>query len=147
MKDVTSQMCRTVSHRYPCDLTSPSQARDFTTRELGHSLRAIEEAEEFIDRAVLVVSELMTNAVNAQCHTTTLTIVIHSDRVRVAVHDDATGRPVMQHAAPADDHGRGLQIVRSVTPSWGVDYDQVGKEVWAEISLPDRLHAADRCTA
>jgi anti-sigma regulatory factor (Ser/Thr protein kinase) len=95
--------------------------------------------------AEIIASELVTNAVQAGCSDIALTLSIHRGRLRLAVRDDAPGRPTLLAAAPEDQHGRGLAIVDSLTKEWAVDYVSGGKEVWAELSVPDALTTKVQC--
>lgn len=89
---------------------------------------------------MLLVSELMTNAVNAGAARTTLLIGFEPSLVRVGVVDDADGLPRVVTAGPQDVRGRGLAIVATLADHWGVDPLGAGKgkRVWAEINLPGR---------
>jgi hypothetical protein len=100
-------------------------------RELAHSART-----EFTDSAVLGVSELVTNAVLHVRSPILVRLLDEQDRVRVEVYDDSP-RPPEGHAVfvPDGQHmpstiGRGLQIVDSISHSWGVSYEPVGKCIW-----------------
>jgi len=82
------------------------------------------------------MSELVTNAVHAGCSNVTLELRVEDDAVRVAVVDDAPGRPTRRAAAPGDRNGRGLRLIEAVSRRWGVDAVAMGKSVWAEFALP-----------
>jgi anti-sigma regulatory factor (Ser/Thr protein kinase) len=106
-------------------------ARHWVRREL------VERAHpELTDSAVLGVSELVTNAVLHVRSTIVVRLVDDDDRVRVEVYDDSP-RPPEGQQAPVEDEvqspstiGRGLQIVDSISHSWGVSYEHVGKCIW-----------------
>ena len=106
-------------------------ARNWVKRELAQRSRP-----ELADAAVLGVSELVTNAVLHVKSTIVVRLVDEDDRLRVEVYDDSP-RPPQGHAVfvPDGHHipstiGRGLQIVDSISHSWGVSYEQVGKCIW-----------------
>jgi anti-sigma regulatory factor (Ser/Thr protein kinase) len=106
-------------------------ARHWVRREL------VERAHpELTDSAVLGVSELVTNAVLHVRSTIVVRLVDDEDRVRVEVYDDSPRPPEGQQMLIEEDlHspstiGRGLQIVDSISHSWGVSYEHVGKCIW-----------------
>ncbi len=82
-----------------------------------------------------VVSELATNALQAECRRFTVAIDAHHSYLRIAVSDDGPGDPVMQHPGPHSAHGRGLVIVNALSKRWGVERTRQGKTVWAEFAV------------
>ncbi|MEN8654540.1 ATP-binding protein [Streptomyces sp. 21So2-11] len=93
--------------------------------------------EDTCDIAALIVSELVTNAV---LHTGSEHFACElrdSDgRLRVAVQDQGqrpTGPRLRQGAE--DEHGRGLQLVDTLSSFWGTRdvEDGPGRVVWAEL--------------
>lgn len=87
---------------------------------------------------LLVVSELVANAVVHGAAPVRLEITGEPGRVLVTVHDAAAGTPEQQapDADPAADRGRGLRIVTALARDWGCvrDADGPGKRVWAELA-------------
>ena len=62
--------------------------------------------------------------------------------LRVAVTDPRGERlPSGRIAAPDDQFGRGLLLVRAVADRWAVEKLTVGKVVWVELDLPRSLDA------
>ncbi|MFD7549500.1 ATP-binding protein [Streptomyces sp. NPDC059816] len=94
-------------------------------------------AEEHVDAVVLVVSELVTNAVRYGCGPAEVVrLVVDGDeqRTRVEVHDSGHGTPHVRREDSLDDHGRGLVILDQLCPAtWGVIVTAAGKVVWAEV--------------
>jgi hypothetical protein len=88
---------------------------------------------ECIETAELLVSELVTNAV--QHAQTAIRLLIHLDdgRINIAVEDASTAHP--QPHPPSDDatYGRGLQVVDAQSTSWGWHQIANGKRVWFEL--------------
>lgn len=91
------------------------------------------------DRASLVLSELMTNALQ---HASNLGAEIEvsygasPDSVHLEVFDaDADRWPRMRPASTTCDRGRGLQLVDAITDGrWGTqEHSGLGKVVWAYI--------------
>ncbi|MEW1839559.1 ATP-binding protein [Nonomuraea angiospora] len=118
----------------------------------------VREARQFVmsylgdrpetDIAQLVVSELATNAIR---HTRSglpggrfgVTLHAGSTLLILAVLDE--GGPTAPHLRQAendDQSGRGLHLVETLTMRWGVHGDEVGRAVWALISLAPADQAA-----
>ncbi|MFC8827185.1 ATP-binding protein [Streptomyces sp. NPDC057137] len=100
----------------------------------GWGLASLEEA------AVLVLSELLTNAGRHACVSPGREIetwyVRMSDTLRIEVHDASPEWPEVREPDPESPDGRGLALVAALADSWGVkDRNGPGKSVWAELSL------------
>ncbi|MFJ1757090.1 ATP-binding protein [Kitasatospora sp. NPDC088134] len=100
--------------------------------------------QELVDDLLLIVSELVSNAVT---HAAVLSpevvceLAIDPDRVRIAVIDRHPYRPKAQENDPARPGGRGLLLVKSVTLQAGGECDvertaDGGKVIWASLPLP-----------
>jgi anti-sigma regulatory factor (Ser/Thr protein kinase) len=126
------------------DNRAPGQARDACRKDL-EALMDGQDAQDVLDAALLVVSELVTNAVNAGCSNTVLDVALHRSHLRLSVHDDGPGQPMARDSAPDDDHGRGLRIVEELSRSWGFHAEGSGKQVWSELTVPVSLTAAIDC--
>ena len=115
------------------DLPSPSFARAWVS---GHSVHV---PREVLDDALLMVSELVTNAVRHGRPVVVLTLELRLDRIRIGVYDTGDRLPVMPAGRPSIDRptGRGLLIVAATASDWGVTCtdDRTGKTVWAEVPL------------
>lgn len=108
-----------------------ARARDFTRRVLGPC--------PVLDEAILLVSELATNAVE---HTATgdagnfhVTISQGDSSLLIAVKDDGSGN-VPVHAHPAEtltETERGLELVKLTADRWGHCGDERGRTVWFEL--------------
>ena len=100
------------------------------------------------DDSELVVSEIVTNAVNASAnpdgtlayvagHTPVIRVCLMSDgrQLLIEVHDQAPGQPMIQHADPVTaESGRGLAMIDALTDGqwgWHPSAEQPGKCVWA----------------
>src|ERR1700736_6081556 len=84
--------------------------------------------------AVLLTSELVTNAVRHA--RTDLEVVVSIDErlAHVAVVDRNTRLP-QPALAPSDaTTGRGLKLVDAMASAWGADHTPKGKGVWCEVS-------------
>ncbi len=113
----------------PADLTSASAARAFTRESLAEW-----NVTDVVDDTLLVVTELVNNAVTharSECH---LRLSVNATAVRVEVIDRSAETPEPLAPSNTRDHGRGLHLVDAVTAAWGVErVDDTSKMVWAEL--------------
>lgn len=95
-----------------------------------------------IDRAVLGVTELLTNVhLHARPDKTcTVEMELLLDRLTVSVRDQDPSLPVVDDAEPLATRGRGLAMVAAMSESWGARPDgESGKVVW--FTLPTAVGA------
>jgi anti-anti-sigma regulatory factor len=89
--------------------------------------------DELVDRAVLVVDELVTNGVihGGAGGELRLKVELCGEQLRLAVHDPG---PRLLHQVAAVDReaegGRGLLLVERLVSAWGVRPGERGKVVW-----------------
>ena len=128
------------THRYSCDRHSPREARRFCIEALTTEVTSVGPSEELIQDAALIVDELVTNAINAGCATATVRIALEqvpdATVVRLAVDDNAPGRPEPRYPTTTDTRGRGLRITDAIATDWGVHRLWRGKQVWAVLAVP-----------
>lgn len=101
--------------------------------------------EAAVGDAVLVVSELLSNAIrharplpgaNVQ-----VAWALGDDAIEVAVSDGgAATAPARAHASISALGGRGLGIVEYLACRWGIRSDDSGQTVWAVLSTPASVH-------
>ncbi len=108
------------SRLFRCSPTDPYEARRFTGTWLLDTVR-LPHGSEVVDDAELVVSELITNAVNNACSRIELALELDDTSLVVSVRDNGDGWPTPQDATPSEEHGRGLRIVGTLAQSWGVE--------------------------
>ncbi|MFG2288303.1 SpoIIE family protein phosphatase [Streptomyces sp. NPDC048595] len=116
-------------------------ARRFT----GRTLRSWGVTQE-LDVALLVVSELVTNAIAHTQGEVQLDLTLAADRLRIAVNDTSPRAPVKPVSVDWESTGgRGLLLVSAMSLSWGSVPLSGGKQVWSEISLQpeERIGAAE----
>ncbi|MFJ3789310.1 SpoIIE family protein phosphatase [Kitasatospora sp. NPDC090091] len=109
---------------------TPGRAR----RLAAHTLRRW-GLEELTAATELMVSELVTNAVQHATRPVTLSLV-RTTRLRCEVGDDSPLLPRPRRTGPDDERGRGLQIVARCAERWGATRLGTGKVVWFEQRLP-----------
>ncbi|CAA9376793.1 MAG: hypothetical protein AVDCRST_MAG32-1278 [uncultured Nocardioides sp.] len=85
------------------------------------------------DAAVLVTSELATNAVRHGSSPFRTTIARADGVVRIAVEDGSTAWPEQHEARPDDEDGRGMAIVAALSQQSGCEPTPGGKVTWAEL--------------
>jgi anti-sigma regulatory factor (Ser/Thr protein kinase) len=118
--------------RLPALGTSVAEAR----RRVGELLDRWGVAENVLDDATLVVSELFTNAL-VHTDSAEITCRLHTtqESVYVAVADQGRGQagPVVRE--PDAESGRGLMLVSALAQVWGViaESDR-GRTVWAVLN-------------
>jgi PAS domain S-box-containing protein len=99
---------------------------------------------DIVDDAVVLTSELVTNAVVHAGTAADVLCLRSDDAVRIEVSDHYPEReiPLQQSAAsmgsPDREGGRGLQLCAALATRWGVDYTPTNKLVWFQLDLPDR---------
>lgn len=118
------------------DLHAPARARAWT------QARVAAVADERTDDAMLIVSELVTNAVRHAGTNVVLTVRVHPDRIRIEVSDGVDELSAMMPGRPDSSRpdGRGLVIVAALASNWGVtrEPDGLGKTVWADLPIASR---------
>ena len=109
--------------------------------------RSYASGDGLVDDAVLVASELLTNALRAGAPWLELRLTAHVDELCVGVRDAVPGRPGpgRRVVAPTDPAGRGLAVVERVALSWGVDDDGDTKTVWVTLPVPAGTAARFNC--
>ncbi|MFF4919904.1 ATP-binding protein [Kitasatospora sp. NPDC001261] len=119
----------------PRSRRSPGKARHL----LSSLLSAFPGGERFHDPGLLVVSELVTNALlygTPPGHRIYLALDVDSTRLRVEVHDAMRDRPPVLVAPGLHvEAGRGLHLVKSIAKSWGCSpREPIGKIIWCEVA-------------
>lgn len=66
---------------------------------------------DHIDNTVLIISELVTNALRHGAGTITIQLSRAGRDLRIEVHDHGPARPVRRHAGTGDEGGRGLEVI------------------------------------
>ena len=89
-----------------------------------------------MDSVVLLVSELVTNAIIHGMGTVVVVADWDGVRIRVEVHDEDPNGPSahVTAATQLDEHGRGLQLIAMLADSWGTTQTNAGKSVWIELA-------------
>ncbi|MER6221254.1 SpoIIE family protein phosphatase [Streptomyces sp900105755] len=135
--DVTLLLARMAGRRSRDTATWRLPARDDTAARArtltAPLLRRWHLGEQARDGALLVLSELVTNAVRFGTGPVTVRLVRAGSRLTCEVGDSGNGRPRLRRGDLLDDDGRGLHVVHKLTARWGVRWTDTGKAVWAEL--------------
>jgi anti-sigma regulatory factor (Ser/Thr protein kinase) len=87
-----------------------------------------------VDDLLLLVSELVTNAVVHAGSPAVVRLDADVERIKVAVADRAGERkPSMSEPDPLSSSGRGVLLVDRLAARWGVEPQCEGKVVWFEL--------------
>ncbi|MDT9690496.1 SpoIIE family protein phosphatase [Streptomyces sp. P9(2023)] len=98
---------------------------------------------EVVDDAVVLTSELVTNAVIHAGTAADVLCLRGDDGVRVEVADHYPEREIPVQggrtlAHPDRENGRGLLLCAALATRWGVEYTPTHKHVWFQLDLPER---------
>ena len=113
----------------PADLSAGRRARAFV-----RSRMCPEHAGEVLDRALLVVSELIVNAVEHGRPPVRAGVDCRSGLLRLEVSDGSDDEPRLSSPGLDAESGRGVALVASLSSAWGVRPEAVGKTVWCDLS-------------
>jgi anti-sigma regulatory factor (Ser/Thr protein kinase) len=114
---------------FAAEPTSATAARRFVRQTL-HSA-GLEQG--ICDRAELIVSELVTNAVLHAGTGPIVSVRIEEENVRIEVEDTSPVAPVLREYGLDASTGRGLRVVSTAASEWGVETTSSGKAVWATL--------------
>ncbi len=128
-----------VSTIFPSVPPSAASARRF----VDAALQRWDVPVDIADVAVLLTSELVTNAYRHASCDAQVSVVHRPGVVRVEVHDAGGGRVQRRPLDPGRPDGRGLNIVDALAGRWGSTTSESGTLVWFELATADR-YASDR---
>ena len=98
------------------------------------------------DVAVLLASELVTNAVRHEPGETIMLAISCSDgQLRVDVHDTSCSFPVLVDVPADAETGRGLMLVVTLSAEWGVYRTPAGKAVYFTLAFHPDLPEGGGC--
>ena len=89
--------------------------------------------DHLVGDAVLITSELATNAVTHGSSPFRTSLTRTGDVLRVSVEDGSSAWPRRHQALPGDQDGRGMAIVAVLSQRTGCDATAGGKVAWAEL--------------
>ncbi|MFE7456249.1 ATP-binding protein [Streptomyces sp. NPDC057554] len=144
---ITPHLLYATSLRLAAVPSAVSNSRIFIRQTLQHW-----RVSDYIDVAELVVSELVTNAIEATGitdpqpkwtavtdeHVIGVQLRIVGARLYVEVWDPSADTPVKKHPDDEAEGGRGLLLIEAMAEHWDVYQSEAGgKVVWAQLSLAE----------
>ena len=112
---------------------NPACARRIVRRTLTAESNVHGDA---VETAVLLTSELVTNAIVHGSEDPTLLVDVSEERIHVEVVDCESTVDLMPRSTDVmGQRGRGLAIVDALASAWGVEPRLVGKAVWFDLRL------------
>ena len=122
-------MARQLRLRLRSSTDAPRQAR----RAIGELLTRFRR-DDLTPDAVLLASELVTNAVEHAGGPIVITATYLDNTLRVEVHDTRPELPSLRPLTATDETGRGLHLVRLIANQWATTPEPDGKTIWFELS-------------
>ncbi|WP_328621161.1 ATP-binding protein [Streptomyces sp. NBC_00354] len=118
------------------DPAEVGRARRWARSRLAGS--GIGDDEPLAETLILLISELVTNAVVHTGCPAVLRMLFGEPGVRVEVADASSRGPARRQAAGDDTGGRGLELVDGLADRWGWQHEGAGKRIWCEIDRADK---------
>ncbi|MEV5441020.1 ATP-binding protein [Streptomyces sp. NPDC052644] len=112
----------------------PAAQRARQARRIARAYLPLWGLAGLADTAVLVVSELVTNAVQHGTGTIGLRVRPYAAELLIEVSDGNPTPPRPRHAGDDEEDGRGLLLVDAFAARWGVSED--GTTTWCTLALP-----------
>jgi anti-sigma regulatory factor (Ser/Thr protein kinase) len=111
------------------------EGASFARRAMARAAELWVLDRELTETALLLVSELATNAIRHGTPPVRLSLHLERDRLRVEVTDSSPALPELSHPSPDQVGGRGLQIVQQLATKWGASASprRLGKTVWFDL--------------
>jgi DNA-binding NarL/FixJ family response regulator len=119
---------RTATLHLEADRQAPAKARRLVRDTLGPA------DDEMVTVAELLISELVTNAVEHASAAPAVTVDLSPGRLRVEVRDDDPSPVAPRTPRPDEAGGRGLGMVARLSDAWGQEPTDGGKVIWFELA-------------
>ncbi|PRY13969.1 anti-sigma regulatory factor (Ser/Thr protein kinase) [Kineococcus rhizosphaerae] len=112
----------------PVDLSAARRAREFVRARW-----CPDHGGDALEGVLLVVSELIVNAVEHGAPPVRARVDCRSDVLRLEVSDGSPAFPQHLSPGPQAESGRGVGLVATICSDWGVRRDGAGKTVWCDV--------------
>ena len=134
--------------RAPLEIPHERTGVRLARHTIADQLTAVGVRDEACDDALLVLSELVSNAVTHAAPLPNGRIAVGWTVLDDALHLEITDggsvtSPQAGVAAPLSGSGRGLDIVRRICRAWGVTPGERSVTVWADVPIAGRAGAPD----
>jgi len=120
--------CRT----FAAEPSSPGRVRRFVRRALAADVPA-----DRLETAVLLASELASNAVLHARTDFEVRITVTPRILRLALSDESSRPPLPVNVDADATSGRGLRLLEGLASRWGSEAHPAGKSVWFELTIQD----------
>src|ERR1700748_2799057 len=106
-------------------------------RHADHGVLSVWELAHMEEAAILIVSELVTNAVRHARETDVVEVDLHVTRtcLRIEIQDCDRQWPQPRIPGGFEESGFGFVLVDALAVKWGVRETATGKAVWAELDM------------
>lgn len=133
MRPAHGSLCAVSPLHLPASTDSVPVARRFVAQQLSGA-----ESRADVETAVLLVSEVVTNAILHARTPLVLDVLDSGSEVRVEVRDGSPAHPRIHAFSRTSATGRGLRLLDRLAERWGVEVDPAsgGKVVWFVVGLP-----------
>ncbi len=120
--------------RLELQLPHTTQSVRRARRTIAAFLDPTEVPGAVVEDVLLLVSELVTNAVVHAGSPAVVRLDADLERIKVAVADrEAEKKPSIREPDPSSSSGRGVLLVDRLAARWGVEPQCTGKVVWFEL--------------
>ena len=120
--------------RLELQLPHTAQSVRRARRTIAAFLDPTEVPGAVLDDVLLLVSELVTNAVVHAGSPAVVRLDADPDRIKVAVADSEPQKVLsVTDPGPSSSSGRGVLLVDRLAARWGVEPQRTGKVVWFEL--------------
>jgi two-component sensor histidine kinase len=116
---------------FPPELRTPQHAR----QRLGPLLEMWGLSPDDQQSTLLVMNELVTNAVEHAQTPLQLDVTLTGNALQVEVRDESTAAPRLHEIDPKSCRGHGLRVVAGLSSSWNWNPSGRGKSVRATLPL------------
>lgn len=103
-------------------------------RQLVRALLADTQRDDLVETAVLLVSEIVTNALLHAGTPIDVAASMDNQGLRVEVGDGSLHLPMRRNYGATAGTGRGLRLLEEMVDEWGVSRRRHGKTVWFRLS-------------
>lgn len=119
----------TFERQLPATCDAPSLARSWIRTALQ-----MWKLDRLGDVTDLLASELVANVVEHVREPMSLRVSRRHESIRVEVDDVSPSFPALRRSGPADEQGRGVLLVDTLSDRWGtIGHPGDGKTVWFEL--------------